>query len=76
MSTFIMAHNNMVGAVDVGNLIQEGLERDALYFDANNFNATRDILPKLLQIRNIIPLEVSYFLLFYVQPYVLDSSST
>ncbi|KNZ59019.1 hypothetical protein VP01_1816g4 [Puccinia sorghi] len=67
MSTFIMAHNNMVGAVDVGNLIQEGLERDALYFDANNFNATRDILPKLLQIRNIIPLEVSYFLLFYIK---------
>ncbi|KAA1079151.1 hypothetical protein PGT21_001591 [Puccinia graminis f. sp. tritici] len=58
LSTFIMAHNNMVEAMNVGNSIQTKLEKDASSFDPDNFNATVDILPKLIPIGNIIPHEI------------------
>ncbi|PLW20435.1 hypothetical protein PCANC_06974 [Puccinia coronata f. sp. avenae] len=58
MSTFLMAHDNMVEAVEVGNKIQENLAREASNFNPDTFNATGDILPKLIPIQNIIPYEI------------------
>jgi hypothetical protein len=72
MSTFLMAHDNMVEAVEVGNKIQENLAREASNFNPDTFNATGDILPKLIPIQNIIPYEVGYFLPLLIRwlPYI------
>ncbi|KNE94512.1 hypothetical protein PSTG_12158 [Puccinia striiformis f. sp. tritici PST-78] len=58
MFNFIMAHNNMVDAINVGSSIEANLKREGLSYDADHFNATSDILPKLIPIKNIIPHEI------------------
>ncbi|WAR54572.1 hypothetical protein PtB15_4B189 [Puccinia triticina] len=58
MVTFIIAQKNLVEAINVGNSVQAELEKGARYFDPKNFNATADILPKLIPIRNMIPHEI------------------